>query len=160
MQPLYLPQPTTEMWETITHRFKEQWQFPHCIGALDGKHIMIKKPANSGSSFFNYKQTFSMVLTAIVEAYYKFITIDVGSMERFSDGNIFSSSVLAKRLNKRTLQFPPTALLPNFEQPLPYIFVGDEVLLLSNNLMRPYPKKSVTGKYENKVFNYRLSRAR
>jgi hypothetical protein len=26
--------------------------------------------------------------------------------------------------------------------------------------MRPYPKRSATGKYENKVFNYRLSRAR
>ena len=30
----------------------------------------------------------------------------------------------------------------------------------SNNLMWPYPEKSVTGNYENKVFNYRLSRAR
>jgi len=59
MQPLYLPQPTTEKWELIARRFEEQWQFPHCIGAFDGKHIMIKKPAKSGSSFFNYKQTFS-----------------------------------------------------------------------------------------------------
>jgi len=24
MQPLYLPQPTTEMWETITRRFEER----------------------------------------------------------------------------------------------------------------------------------------
>jgi len=39
IQPLYLPQPTTEMWETIASRFEERWQFPHCIGALDGKHI-------------------------------------------------------------------------------------------------------------------------
>jgi len=53
MQPLYLPQPTTEMWETTARRFEKRWQFPHCIGALDGKHIMIKKPAKSGSSFFN-----------------------------------------------------------------------------------------------------------
>ena len=78
---------------------------------------------------------------AAVDADYKFITIDVGSMGRFSDGSIFSSSVLAKNLNKRTLQFPPPALLPNFEQPLPYVFVGDEAFPLSDNLMRPYPKK-------------------
>ena len=109
MQPLYSPQPTTEMWETIARRFEERWQFPHCIGALDGKHIMIK-PAKSGPSFFNYKQTFSVVLMATVDADYKFITTDVGSMGRFSD-IIFSSSVLAKKLNKRTLQFPPQALL-------------------------------------------------
>jgi hypothetical protein len=43
---------------------------------------------------------------------------------------------------------------------LPYIFIGDEAFPLSENLMRPYPKWSVTGKYENKVFNYRPSRAR
>jgi hypothetical protein len=112
MQPLYLPQPTTEMWDTIARRFEELWQFPHCIGALDGKHIMIKKPANSGSSFFNYKQTFSVVLMATVDEDCKLITIDVGSMERFSDGNIISSNVLPKKLNERTLQFPPPALLP------------------------------------------------
>ena len=120
---------------------------------------MIKKPIKSGSSFFNYKQTFSLVLMATVDVDYKFITIDVGSMERFSDGIIFSSSVLAKNLNKRTLQFPPPALLPNFEQPLPYVFVGGEAFPLSNNLMRSYPKISVTGNYKNKVYNYRLSRA-
>jgi len=143
MQPLYLPQPTTEMWKTIARRFKERWQFPHCIGALDGKHIMIKKPAKSGSSFFSYKQIFSVVLIATVDADYKLITIDMGSMGRCSDGNIFSSSVLAKKLNTLTLQFPPPALWPNFEQLLPYIFVGDEAFLLSNNFMKPYPKKKV-----------------
>jgi len=65
-------------------------------GVLDAKHIMIKKPATSGSSFFSYKQTSSVVLMATVDADYNFITTDVGSMGRFSDGNIFSSSVLAK----------------------------------------------------------------
>jgi len=78
MQPFYLPQPSTEMWETIARRFDERWQFPHCNGAQDGKHIMIKKPAKSGSSFFSYKQTFTVVLMATVTAAYKFITIDVG----------------------------------------------------------------------------------
>jgi hypothetical protein len=72
---------------------------------------------------------------ATVDVDYKFITTDVGSMGRFSDGIIFSSGVLAKKLNKRTLQFPP---LPNFEQQLPYIFVRDEAFPLSNNLMKPY----------------------
>ena len=91
---------------------------------------------------------------ASVDADYKFITIDVGSMGGFSDGNIFSSSVVAKKLNKRTLQFPPPALLPNFEQPLPHIFVGDEAFPSSKNLMSSYPKKGVTGNYENKEFNY------
>lgn len=160
MRPLYLPQPTIEMWKSVALEFEQQWQFPHCIGALDGKHVVIKKPPKSGTSFFNYKQTFSLVLMALVDANYKFISVDVGSMGRFSDANIFTSSVLAKKMNRQSLQIPPPEFLPVFEQPLPYVFVADEAFPLSENLMRPYPKKSVVGNMKNKIFNYRLSRAR
>ncbi|KAF0749182.1 protein ANTAGONIST OF LIKE HETEROCHROMATIN PROTEIN 1-like [Aphis craccivora] len=144
MRPLYLPQPTIEMWKSVALEFEQQWQFPHCIGALDGKHVVIKKPPKSGTSFFNYKQTFSLVLMALVDANYKFISVDVGSMGRFSDANIFTSSVLAKKMNRQSLQIPPPEFLPVFEQPLPYVFVADEAFPLSENLMRPYPKRSVT----------------
>ncbi|KAG5875768.1 hypothetical protein JTB14_022477 [Gonioctena quinquepunctata] len=51
-------------------------------------------------------------------------------------------------------------VLPPLVDPIPYVFVGDEAFPLSENMMRPYPKRSVTDNYENKVFNYRLSRAR
>lgn len=36
----------------------------------------------------------------------------------------------------------------------------DEAFPLSENLMRPYPKKHVTGNYKNRIFNDRLSQAR
>ncbi|PNF30175.1 hypothetical protein B7P43_G18389, partial [Cryptotermes secundus] len=85
--------------------------------------------------------------------------IDARSMGRFSDGSIFSSSQLGRKLDKGTLQLPPPADLPSFEHALPYVFVGDEVFPLMPNLMRPYPRRRVMGSYENKVFNYWLSRA-
>ncbi|KAL4098480.1 hypothetical protein QTP88_023085 [Uroleucon formosanum] len=148
------------MWKLITNEFEQIWQFPHCIGALDGKHIVIKKPPKSGTSFYNYKQTFSVVLMAIVDARYKFISIDIGSMGRFTDSNIFSSGVLAKKLNKQTLRLPLPAALIDYDQILPYAFVADEAFPLSENIMRSYPNRSVTNNFQNKVFNYRLSRAR
>jgi len=102
------------MWKLIANEFEQIWQFPHCIGTLDGKHIVIKKPPKSGTSFYNYKQTFSVVLMASVDAHYKFISIDIGSMGRFSDANIFTSGALAKKLYKKTLRLPPPSIMMKY----------------------------------------------
>lgn len=160
MQPIYLPEPTTEIWQSAASRFEQRWQFPHCVGAVDGKHVVIKKPGKSGSSYFNYKHTFSVVLMATVDADYKFITIDVGAMGRFSDGNVFGSSGLYKKMMNNSLQLPTPKEIPTIADPMPYVFVGDEAFPLSQNLMRPYPKRQLTDNYEHQIFNVRLSRAR
>lgn len=160
MQPIYLPEPTTDIWQSIASRFEQRWQFPHCVGAVDGKHVVIKKPGKNGSTYFNYKHTFSIILMAVVDADYKFVTVDIGAMGRFSDGNVFASSGLGKNMMKHTLQLPTPKQIPTIAESLPYVFVGDEAFPLSIILMRPYPRRHVTGNYEYQVFNARLSRAR
>lgn len=38
-------------------------------GAMDGKHVRIKCPLNSGTMFFNYKRFFSVVLQAVADSH-------------------------------------------------------------------------------------------
>ncbi|XP_022174962.1 uncharacterized protein LOC111036948 [Myzus persicae] len=89
-----MPKPTKEDWKNISREYKEIWNFPNCIGCLDGKHINIQCPINGGSAYFNYKGVNSIVLLALVDAHYRFITVDVGSYGRNSDGNVFAKSAL------------------------------------------------------------------
>ena len=56
-------------------------EFPNCVGALDGKHILKRPPADSGSYYFNYKGTHSIILLVVVNADYEFVYIDVGACQ-------------------------------------------------------------------------------
>ena len=78
--PLYVKAPSTEReWKDVSDQFECLWNFPHCVGAIDGKHIVVQAPPNSGSTFFNYKGTHSVVLmAACADAHYRLILIDVG----------------------------------------------------------------------------------
>ncbi|XP_026819313.1 uncharacterized protein LOC113557976 [Rhopalosiphum maidis] len=68
-----MPPPTTEHWIKAAKAFEELWNFPNCLGAIDGKHISIQCPPNAGSEYYNHKGFHSIVLQAVVDANAKFI---------------------------------------------------------------------------------------
>jgi hypothetical protein len=151
--------PTTEVeWKRIAEEFNERWNFPHCIGAMDGKHVLIKPPPNSGSVYFNYKHSFSIVLLAVVDADYKFIYIDVGCNGRVADGGVFRNCSLSKALEENKLHIPPPEPLPNQSGHIPYMLVADDAFPLKEYLQKPYAQSGLTR--EKRIYNYRLSRAR
>ena len=164
MSPTQLKLPTEEDWKEIEHKFSNKWNFPNCIGALDGKHIVITAPWNSGSMYFNYKGTFSLVLMALVDADYRFIYVDIGDYGSNADGSIFKNSCFGQAFINGQLNIPPPKQLPNFPEggKLPHCFVADEAFPLRIDLMRPFPRSRNEHRLpkEEQIFNYRLSRAR
>ncbi|XP_039747584.1 protein ALP1-like isoform X1 [Pararge aegeria] len=156
---IVLPKPTTAQWKIIAKDFDEIWNFPNCIGAIDGKHFKIRAPNNSGSMYFNYKKFFSIVLLAVADAKYRFVIVDVGAYGRNSDGGILDHSKLGLKLQNDTLNIPQNVSLRGITEELPYVFVADEAFPLTKNIMRPYPANQLAN-IEKRVFNYRLSRAR
>lgn len=163
MSPIHVPLPADEAdWKLVAENFRVAWDFPHCRGALDGKHIVMKAPGNTGSLHFNYKQTFSIVLLALVDAAYKFLMVDVGAYGRNSDGGVLSASEFGQALSEDNLHIPAPEVLADAPQlePLPYTIVADEAFPLKPNIMRPYPGGRGPLALEKKAFNYRVSRAR
>nr|CAI5817973.1 unnamed protein product [Callosobruchus analis] len=132
-------------WKIIENGFNTRWNFPSCYGAIDGKHVNIKAPPKSGSEFYNYKKTNSIVLMAIANHNYCFTYIDVGANGSASDGGVFKNSSIYRRLEDGLL-------------PMDGIIVGDAAFPLKSYLLKPYPGSQLST--SEKIFNYRLSRAR
>uniref|UniRef100_A0A8C1KK70 DDE Tnp4 domain-containing protein n=2 Tax=Cyprinus carpio TaxID=7962 RepID=A0A8C1KK70_CYPCA len=152
-----MPVPQESDWRAIAEGFSSKWAFPHCLGAIDGKHITIKAPADSGSLYYNYKGQFSIVLLAVVDANYLFRVVDIGAFGKSSDGGTLSASALGRALRDGTLNLPDDEPLPNGEHlgKVPFVFVGDEAFPLRKHLLRPYSGRAIPA--DQRIFNFRLS---
>lgn len=155
-----IPEPTQCSLSKVANDFYEMWNFPNCCGAIDGKHIRIVCPDNSGSLFFNYKSFFSIVLLALVDANNKFLVVDIGAYGKEGDAGIFPKSNLGQSISTGEFKFPEPKCLPNTDVVLPHVFVGDEAFKLTETMMRPYPRNQSKSDPKKAIFNYRLSRAR
>lgn len=158
LQPLHMPRPTEELFRNVAYDYWTMWNFPNCIGSIDGKHIRIQCPPHSGSMNYNYKKYFSIVLQAVADANCKFIAIEVGGYGKQSDGGTFSASTLHELMRTGQLGIPADARLPGTNNVVPHVFVGDEAYPLLPNLLRPYSRQNCDEKQS--YFNRRLSRAR
>lgn len=94
---------------------------------------------------------------ALVSATYKFLIVDIGAQGRHSDGGIFKNSAMGQRFYNNTIDLPNSSAI-SVRHTVPYVIVADEAFQLTQFTMRPYPSKNLTK--QQKIFNYRLSRAR
>nr|CAI5861774.1 unnamed protein product [Callosobruchus analis] len=152
----YLKMPSSkEEWKSVAEGFNSRWQIPNCGGAIDGKHIRIFQPANTGAMYYNYKNFYSIVLMAIVNAEYEFLYVDVGKNGRLSDGGILEQTTFFRHLNSERLRLPDNA---ENHADLNFVFIGDEAFALHDHILKPFPQRDLT--HERRIYNYRLSRGR
>lgn len=147
-----------EEWLNEASLFNDLWNFPNCVGSIDGKHVVMKAPANSGSLYFNYKGTHSIVLMALVNAQYKFLYVDVGCNGRISDGGVFANCGLSTYLEDKSLNLPQPRKLCGQTEDVPFVILADDAFPLKTYIMKPFAFKNQP--VENRVYNYRLSRGR
>lgn len=150
---------TEEEWRIIAREFEQKWNFPHCLGAIDGKHVEIVPPSNSGSFYYNYKHRHSMVLLAIVDAKYRFLLVDFGTNGRVSDGGVLLNTKFYEKLEKKALNIPTEERLHNSPRILPYVFLADDAFPLRKDMMKPFRHNDLDSRIK-KIYNYRTSRAR
>ena len=95
----------------------------------------------------------------MVDADYKFTYIDISGNGASSDAQIYNDSDLHRGLEQNRIRgFPQTDPLPNDNQDVHYFIIGDDAFSLRTYLMKPYSSRNLT--HEERIFNYRLSRAR
>ncbi|KAJ8895963.1 hypothetical protein PR048_001304, partial [Dryococelus australis] len=145
--------PTTEEeWENVAREFEHRWNFPNCIGAVDGKHVAITPPPGSGSYFYNYKIFHSQVLLGTVNANYELLYFSFGTNGRVSDGGVFEVSDLSKKLEDGSLKLPKERNC-RWEKNVWYVLVSDGAFPLREYIMKPFSRKVATP--ARKIFNYR-----
>lgn len=148
-------------WKQIAQKYEENTYFRNCIGSLDGRHMAITNPFHAGSTYINYKGTFSIVLMGMCDSEYCFTYANIGAQGRISDGGVFNNCPLLRKLAQGTLKLPPPEPLADGRKEVPYVIVGDNAFGLKQNLMVSYPgHEKLRADTPERIFNYRISAAR
>jgi hypothetical protein len=146
-------------WVKIVHGFASKWNFTHCTGTMDGKHVQILALENCSSMYYNYIVTFNTVLLAIAYAHYKVIYADVGCQGLFPDGGAFKHISFSKRIVYNNVRLLPAETLPGKPLAVPFVFVANDAFALSVNIIKPYAGHSPGSSLPVRISNYSLSGA-
>ena len=90
--------------------------------------------------------------------HFSFLYVDVGCQGRISDGGVFRHTTLFRAVDNGYAGLPPDSPYPYTDVDMPFAFVGDEAFPLRAYLMKPFPQRNLS--HEQRVYNYRASRAR
>ena len=120
----------------------------------------VQRPVRAGAQYFNYKRSFSVNMMGVVDAHYKFLYVAVGAQGSANDSAVFNASNFAKAVAdpSNPLNIPHARVITNTNIETPMMFVADDAYPLRPNIMKPFSSRGLSP--SERIFNYRLSRAR
>ena len=98
--PQYIKLPQGEGWQTVVDGFLQRWQFPQCVGAMDGSHIPIIAPPVNAKDYYNRKGFHSILLQGVVDHQCRFMDIYIGWPGSLHDAHIFANSNISLKLRQ------------------------------------------------------------
>ena len=86
---------------------------------------------------------------------YEFISVDITQIGNASNSGIWEGSQIGKAWKQEVVNIPPPTPLLCSNDPVHYVTIGDEVLPLQPNLLRPFSGRNLNT-MTKKMNNYRL----
>jgi hypothetical protein len=123
-----------------------KWNFPNCIGALDGKLVRVQRPVRAGGSYYNYKKFYSVNMLAVVDAHGRFLYVTVGAQGSANDASVCNESNFSNLVTSvsNPLNTPCPTEIPGTTQVAPMVFVGDDAYPLRPYPMKPFSARGLT----------------
>lgn len=141
---------------TISKEYEKKWDFPNCLGSIDGRHILLQVARMNTVSTTRPN---TIALLAIVDANYNFSYVNVNYKGYLPCTNVFQKCGLYEELKIGTFKIPqPRSLKKSSKKKMPYMFITNEACNLSKYTIKPFESLPAEPKLK-RIFNYRLSRA-
>ena len=139
--------------QTIINGFQRKWNFPQCLGAIDGTHIPIKAPIIHHADYFNRKSFHSVILQVVCDSQCCFTDVFAGWPDRAHDSRVFARSQVGKMITEGRLIPNDVNLSRVIDNHIiePFL-IGDPAYPLSRHLMKNYPGLNLTP--DKEYFNY------
>ena len=132
--------PKTESdFKTAMLDMDEEWQFPYAFCGIDGSHLPIKCPDGGGEAmkqYYNFKNFYSVILLALVDAKYRFIWCSLGAPGHTHDSTYFQTCSLWNNIIGGNFLPNKVQVLENVE--IPPMILGDGAFPLRTWMVKPH----------------------
>lgn len=139
----YIKFPTTVA-ETAAEieTFEPYSDLPNIVGAIDGTHIKIKRPRQSGHDYFSRYHQHDVVTQAIVNGKMLFLEVATGFPGSMHDARVLRNTVIYTKAENGDILANGPMFQIGQQSIQPYL-VGDSAYPHAPWLQKPYPEGSV-----------------